>query len=175
MRHYNCSYTISATNASPLPVKLKQFTAWKEGSRNALNSITTEEGNHNYFEVQRSEDGDTFTNLNRIICRLKQVDLDGKFWFSQVVEIGRDKQGIIDLVQLPVPTNDLNFTVRSTRAGKLQMNIYSTEENLKSFGWIMVNKGLNIFNKDISSLVKGHYILALNLDNERITRTFPKF
>lgn len=193
----NCSYEISATNASPMPVKLKQFTAWKEGPKNALKWITTEEDQHSHFEVQRSEDGRVFEDIFRIygdissvngkeyryddlyppshcFYRLKQVDLDGNSWYSHVVELTRAGQGSFELVQLPVPSTDLNFTVRSVRNGKISMSIYSTEGKLISTGWIMVNKGLNNFNKDISSLVKGHYILALSMDNERVSRTFPK-
>ena len=194
----NCSYTISATNASPMPVKLKQFTAWKEGAKNALKWITSEEDQHNYFEVQRSEDGRIFQDLYRVngdsssmngkeyryddlnppqhsFYRLKQVDLDGKFSLSPVVEVTRTTKGSFELVQMPLTADELHFTIRSTRAGRIQMGIYSVDGKLVTTGWITVNKGLNSFQKNIQSFRKGHYILALSFENEKITRAFAKF
>ena len=91
-----------------LPVKLTEFSAKKNGVRIELTWTTAEEINNSHFEIQRSNDGQNWTNIavvfavnnpgpvNRyqysdyyttsykVYYRLKQVDNDGKSAYSAI-------------------------------------------------------------------------------------------
>ncbi len=62
----NCAYRVLAHNAQTLPVYLKEFVGWKMSSKNILKWITVSESNNDYFEIQRSVDGQNFIALGRI-------------------------------------------------------------------------------------------------------------
>lgn len=97
---------------SSLPVTWLSFTAEKNNSSSVLLKWSTaSEINNHHFEVQRSNDGSSFTTLGSVAAvnnpntvqnysytefktingnnfyRLKQVDLDGKFKYSAIVKI----------------------------------------------------------------------------------------
>lgn len=100
-----------------LPVTLTQFNARRSGSQGLLTWTTASEENNKGFYVQRSSNGQAFTNLGfvaakgngsgasysftdavplsgRNFYRLQQVDEDGKSSFSPVRELSFGKQGL---------------------------------------------------------------------------------
>lgn len=105
-------FYIVVTNNTGLPVNLLSFEASKQDDQTVrLNWTTTEEIHHDHFEIERSHNGDYFskigelkraeTNQKRIqytftdhnplaenYYRLKQVDKDGMFVYSQIVYVG---------------------------------------------------------------------------------------
>jgi predicted GH43/DUF377 family glycosyl hydrolase len=100
-----------ATLDDPLPVELTSFTAIANGKKIILNWSTATEINNHGFEIQRSTSGKEFSivgfidgygttseqhnysyadkNLNngKYFYRLKQVDFDGSYEYSNVVEV----------------------------------------------------------------------------------------
>ncbi len=96
---------------SPLPVELVDFSVAAMESAVRLNWKTASELDNDYFEVERSDDGINFQALKKIqgrgttsqanyyqfddktplqginYYRLKQVDLDGKFSFSDIEQV----------------------------------------------------------------------------------------
>ena len=134
--------TIDAT-ASPLPVELLSFEATKIKRTVELNWKTATEINNDYFEIQHSENTkdweligivDGNGNSNEIISynfthqnpnngvnyyRLKQVDFDGKFSFSQIksVTIGNTKH--IEIY--PNPSNGLIHITNITSNSKIEL------------------------------------------------------
>ncbi len=103
---------ISSDNCGvALPIDLLEFTATKEGSAVDLEWTTTAEINNDYFELQRSENGIDFNAIAKIqgagnsnvllqyknvddaplkgisYYRLKQVDFDRQYSFSNVVSV----------------------------------------------------------------------------------------
>lgn len=108
-----------------LPVKLSDFRARRQDAHTLLSWQTTEEINHAYFAVERSEDGQAFAEIGRVdsapqigaarlyeyqdafpgsgtqYYRLRQVDLDGSFAYSQV----RAVQGLADAPRLRLYPN----------------------------------------------------------------------
>ena len=194
----NCSYSINATNAYPLPVKLKHFAAWKDGSRNKLKWISLTEENNSYYEVQRSEDGKNYSEIGRIagdrlstsekeyiffddyppaLCyyRLKQVDLDGKYSFSNVVEVRRNELLSFNLFPVVISSGELNLKIQSQAEGKALYTIYSYGGALIKKGWLSLNKGINISPVDISPLAGGSYIIEISMDIYKTSRGFNKF
>jgi hypothetical protein len=94
-----------------LPVKYSQFYGTSKDGNNLLTWATSSEVNNSHFEIERSADGETFEPIGRVDAkggsrsdvnyefvdhspfmkanyyRLKQVDLDGQFSFSDIVFI----------------------------------------------------------------------------------------
>jgi hypothetical protein len=96
------------TSSSPLPVELTRFTAEAQDKGVALHWITASEKNSDYFEVQRSTNGELFSAIGKIkgegttssvstylftdrapvagvaYYRLRQVDFDGTESYSPI-------------------------------------------------------------------------------------------
>ena len=108
----NCSYKISAFNATVLPITLKYFTYWKRTDANRLTWMTTNEKNFSHFEIERSLDGINFVSIGTMpgrggnkettysfddtkikalqYYRLKNVDADGHSNYSSILRVNRD-------------------------------------------------------------------------------------
>lgn len=124
-------FTIATTlPGNPLPIELIDFTATVEGPNVRLNWSTASEVNNDYFEIERSSDGNTFTpilsqagagnstssidytDLDRnpfyglSYYRLKQVDFDGKVSYSKAVSITFDKPQGDELFVYPNPAKN---------------------------------------------------------------------
>ncbi|MES1181374.1 MAG: hypothetical protein ABUL44_01125 [Flavobacterium sp.] len=107
----NCRFSLQASqNVTPIPINLKNFTAWAYPEKNLIRWTTSWEHENSYFEVERSLDGLNYSVLKRVegkansnvdivydvddysppsigYYRLKQVDLDGKFTYSPVAQV----------------------------------------------------------------------------------------
>lgn len=121
-------------NNNSLPVELTFFTAENKSNRVDLKWQTASEKNNDFFEVQRSFDGKQFEVLGIVegsgdsketidygfkdyaplagdsYYRLRQVDYDGAFEYSEVVKINREQSS--DLVAVPNPTQAQNIKLR---------------------------------------------------------------
>jgi hypothetical protein len=116
------------TSTNPLPIELINFTAIPSQQNVVLNWQTASEINNDYFEIERSVDGENFTPLNQIkgagnssqllnyssidhspyigisYYRLKQTDFDGSYSYSEVKQVNFET---LDLVRIfPNPAKD---------------------------------------------------------------------
>ena len=102
-------YHVYTKTAVVLPVTIVSFTGKKESNGNILNWQVADELNLNYYQLEKSNDGQNFTfvsdikaageknysytdvNMNNASAveyyRLKSVDMDGKFTFSKIIKI----------------------------------------------------------------------------------------
>jgi hypothetical protein len=126
---YNTTDVIagSAIITSTLPVKLLHFTVREQNGKAVLQWATSQEVNSNYFAVERSTDGSNFFQVQKIAAagnsnnvvnysyvdggatkgtiyyRLKQVDNDGNFTYSSVINISlKGESGSISIYPNPV-------------------------------------------------------------------------
>lgn len=121
--------------AEPLPIELVNFQVELVESDAILTWSTASETNNKYFIVERSMDGVTFNEIMRIYgagnstslleyelidtlpllgesyYRLRQVDFDGQFAFSQVVPLNNDNNRDSKLTIFPNPTDGI-FNLR---------------------------------------------------------------
>ena len=111
-----------------LPVELTSFTATATGETVALNWATASETNNAGFDVERSADGEAFTTIDFVAgagtttdpqtyrfvdpeppftgtvhYRLRQVDLDGTFEYSETITVERTPQAFALLPSAPNP------------------------------------------------------------------------
>ncbi len=133
-----CAVGLMATNincsALLLPVELVNFTAQKQSRSVSINWTTASEINNDYFLLQRSVNGALFQDLTRITgagfsneileysfiddqplagvnyYRLKQVDYDGKFEYSDVRAVNFEVAGE-EIVVYPNPLEGTDFNI----------------------------------------------------------------
>lgn len=121
------------TTDTPLPLKLLSFTVTEEKGANLLNWKTASEVNTLNFEVQRSTDAKTFTQIGtvnalgsgnhqysyqdatsyygNVYYRLRMNDIDGSFAYSKIISVANGEASrvrvypnpAIELIDLKVP------------------------------------------------------------------------
>ena len=135
------------TKTSAVPVKLLSFSAVQNNNRTVqLQWKTTNEVDNKNFVVERSKDGVNFTVLENIEAknealsnytfidkkpnesvnyyRLKQVDKNGKFTYSNIVAINLNSNEINAFSIYPNPINDiLNLHINATNNTKAHLVI----------------------------------------------------
>ncbi len=126
--------TLGSTEvANPLPVELLSFTGFYDNGVNIIEWKTATEIDNDFFELQRSVDGETFevigivkgvgttTDLTRYnyrdnkpvagnnYYRLRQVDFNGQFEYSEVIKVMVDENAFVfNINPYPNPVNRNN-------------------------------------------------------------------
>lgn len=109
----------STESANPLPVVLTAFSGRNENGFNKIKWSTASELNNDYFELQRSGNGETFTTIGILqgkgttsalsnylyddeaplvgnnYYRLKQVDFNGAFEYSRIILVTNDSEDAV--------------------------------------------------------------------------------
>ncbi len=181
-------YWASVSNVT-LPIKLTNFTATTTNCSIAnLKWQTTQETNNKGFEVERSVDGQYFTNIGFVngvgnnstiktysftannltqglnYFRLKQIDLDGRFEYSPIVKVNNSCVGEISI--FPNPAKDFITILGLDRNAKNNIKIY---DNKGALVISLVNFNDNKIN--ISNLSNGAYLLRINeIDNYKFVK-----
>jgi len=170
---------VGPRSIDPLPVNFLEFTAAKSGNKVQLRWKVSEAVNNNYFEVQHSLDGSTFITIGKVDARngssatyifndhnpsmnginyyrIKEVDRDGKFFYSVIQSVNFSGSG--------------KFTV-SPNPAKDFINVYSSQENTKIYLFDASGKRMSVstVNKgsvriDLSKLPKGVYNVVFEKD-----------
>ena len=138
-------------SGDPLPVNLLSFTGERQTeSKVELNWSTASEQNNDRFEIQRSDEGEDFTSIGKrkgagnsnevlkyqytdnnapegtVYYRLKQVDYNGAYEYSEIVVIrDKDKQqeGSLSVYPNPVP-GKFNLQLPEYE-GTMQVEVYN--------------------------------------------------
>jgi Bacterial Ig domain len=192
--------TVTVSWNQTLPVKLISFSGRLNGTKVDLNWVTANELNTKQFEVERGSDGISFTKIGAVAAkgnsntatsydfvdpsplagvnyyRLKIVDIDGKFEYSQIVIIRIDNS--IQLITKVAPNP---FT------GKIDVYLTLTHNTAVDFRFIDINgrmvfsksvKGLKGFNwftiNDLDKLPSAPYMLHIKTDDATIVEKLIK-
>lgn len=173
-----------------LPITLQSFTGQAMKETNQLKWVTSAELNSSHFELQRSENGRQFVKIATINAagnssipqyyeyadggllpsnsyyRLKQVDLDGKTWYSRIIVISRGEASYVIAVYPNPTTGTLNLV-----SGKEMKN---ARIRIVNAGGQLVAEKTNIsgtsYNLDISYLLNGVYFMDV-YENNKVIRT----
>lgn len=180
-----------------LPIKLITFNGRIVKEKSELNWVTQTETNNRGFDIEKSTDGRNFTRIgfvagmgNSILrnsysytdpaslqrvqyYRLKQLDRNGKYSFSQVIKLTQDGMRLqITSFVNPVSTN-LIFTLNDVPKKAMQITL------LDAAGRIVLKENIpgsnsNVFRVNIAKLPNGIYTLLLQGDGLKETRRIVK-
>lgn len=181
----DCSCT-----ASSLPVTLTSFSAnWRQQVAH-IEWTTSMEFHSSHFEVERSIDGELFESIgevvaagvsneprvyafsdrqaaalgDRVMYRLRQVDLDGSFMYSQQVELfapGKSEQLSVEKVYPNPVTGPVTFEVFVPSPGPVEFEIIDLSGRIAESGKIESAAGIQAFMLDLSTHPAGKYIFRV--------------
>ncbi|OFY87957.1 MAG: hypothetical protein A3F72_09360 [Bacteroidetes bacterium RIFCSPLOWO2_12_FULL_35_15] len=193
----------SRSSLNPLPIELLSFTAKPNGSQVDLFWTTSSELNNDYFNVERSIDATTFESIATVqgagnsnqtlnysaidnnpkmglsYYRLKQVDYDGNYTYSQIVPITIQdfasseiqKEGIAKLVVYPNPTTGIiNVSFDNLKEDNYQISILDMLGNMIQSSLKTLNEGNVVLQFDLQDLPQGVYILVLQTSTKRYSQ-----
>lgn len=170
-----------------LPVKILSFTAQKQNNTSLLQWQTTNEINNNYFDIERSPDSKLFysigtkqglnnsgTNYYSFVdntpiksinyYRLKQVDKDGKFDYSQIASVDFINDKTVFAVS-PNPADNIINVIIPQNNSVSEIFIYNVEGKKILHEAIAANISSKQIN--ISTLTAGVYDVVLIQNGKR--------
>lgn len=174
------------------PVELMDFDAYAEDCEVQLEWATASEIDNSHFNVERSADGYNFRTIGKVegngttsdimnyafrdenpsatnYYRLKQMDYDGVFEYSDVIE-AKASNCTTYAVYPTMPTSEL--TIKSNEAVETQLSIMITDlAGKKVMLKDMNSRNDTQFTLDVSTLNRGIYFVSI-MEEGVITSTF---
>ena len=186
----------ATTSGTTLPVKLVKFNAELVNDDVYLSWVTASEKNNSMFEIERATDDGTFKKIgeqpgrinsnkqvlyryhdqkitglkssnNYLYYRLKQIDLDGKYTYSDVISISlKPKPNDVSFIVLPNPFNQgFAINIPTTTSGHLSYTIME-------FNGLIVKQGNEDINEtttqvkvdNLDDLPMGIYLLQIEFN-----------
>ncbi|HEX6915481.1 MAG TPA: fibronectin type III domain-containing protein, partial [Chitinophagaceae bacterium] len=179
---------VSVLASVSLPVTISSFTGKLNGEANLLTWTTSTETNNRGFELQRSADGSSFSTIGFVASkgdngnsnntlsyafadskpisssyyRLKQVDNDGKFRYSNTVLLARKFSEISLSSVFPNPAGErLNLVIASPKAAKVIVVITDLSGRVLMQSPVQLAEGSNKTTISLTGLASGSYLLKL--------------
>lgn len=190
--------TIIKSSNAPLPVELTSFTASVRNNVVNLNWETATEVDNYGFEIERKDKHSNWTKIgfveghftsnspkyytfsdkpsgsSKFSYRLKQIDNDGKFEYSGIVEV--DLSGMlpkdIEIKNFPNPFNpETNINIKLPETGQTTVELYnSTGEKIFTIYKGKLDVGTTLSLKvDGSTLPSGVYLIRVSAGKYRKT------
>ena len=187
-----------------LPVSMFNFGGIIKNSQAYLNWSTAVESNNKGFYVERSKDGKDFSsigfvngkgntsqitnysytdaslkdiNVTKTYYRLKQVDLDGKFAYSNVIALSLDNLANNSKWKLyPNPVKEkATVEVNLEAASKVKAELISRDGKvLLNTDKGVLNEGTQQFYINTQSIAKGSYILRVTIGDKTYSQLLVK-
>ena len=190
-------YAGTATSSLVLPVTFSSFNVSESGKSVAVKWRTEIESNTNYFVVERSGDGQRFTEIGRkpaagnsntfrdynfldndpgtgsvtVFYRITTVDLDEKKTVSAVKRIALS--GISSFVRTIVPNpvrpgEEVKFTIQSEKRQQLNFSFITADKKTLKSSRIQVVPGANIYSYVIpAEWSDGVIYLSFEMDGKK--------
>ena len=177
------SFSCNISNLNPLPVELIDFETFQEGESIVLEWATASETNNRHFEIERSEDGIVFEtlgvrtgagNTSDITAynfmdesplsgdnyyRLKQVDFDGAFEYSEILVIKNENTFELNFYPTLIINNG-TLQFESAERVEVLIQVYDLNGRVFKTERLPLEKGSNRLEMDFSFLPKGMYFLS---------------
>ncbi|XOV66160.1 MAG: T9SS type A sorting domain-containing protein [Fluviicola sp.] len=181
--------SIAVTDCS-LPVELLEFDAQVAGQNLVrLTWVTFTEINNDYFEIERSHDGVNFTPIQRVngagnssislnyeeldddpymgisYYRLKQVDFNGSYSYSEIRSVVFEELSFVNLYPNPAE-NDLNIVVAVSSKELLRVEIIDMIGRIISVEEFAINAGVSTHMIKTNNLAGGVYTVRVNTNHK---------
>jgi hypothetical protein len=187
---------------SVLPVRFTNFNVEKENN-NALISwkVQSESNTTSFYDVERSVDGYTFDkiktlnptynnlenlyslidknlsgikNMGIIYYRVKQVDVDGKFVYSEIKSVRLDDKAIF-VSAYPNPANDYTIVrIDAVETGDALFTLVNVDGKQIMTATMQAQKGNNLKKIDLRGLARGNYFIKVVIGGELKTLSILK-
>jgi hypothetical protein len=174
-----------------LPITLAEFTGRKNGVNNLLSWITSNELNNTGFELERSINGVEYTKIafiqtqatngissqklfysfedvsapivTKVYYRLKQIDKNGKYSYSNIVVLIGNKSDKFEITNLyPNPViSILNLAISATKEETIKILITDVVGKLIKQESRVVKKGENALPINVQNLGAGNYLIKI--------------
>jgi len=179
-----------ARYSSILPVTFLSFSGKVIGTRNQLEWRVSDEVNLSHYELERSEEGIRYTTVGRMTAsnsraervyslgetvnnstsyyyRVKSVNSDGTYKYSNVVYLRRNAKDEIQVLRNPF-SSSLDLRLNLAEDSKLQLNMYDASGKwIKSEVTSVPVGGFNYSFRNLSALSPGIYYVQAILNNNR--------
>ena len=182
-------------SAVALPTTLKSFDGHRVNKQIDLTWTTAQEVNNDHFEIERALDGVNYQMIGRVdsklhstslpsdyifadlnpvnginFYRLKQVNADGKFNYSDIIAVKFDNPVISIITINPNPVEKiLRIVCNANEPTAVNCNLYNSDGRLVKNIATNFAAGTNTISADVTALASGTYFIVLNRPNERIT------
>lgn len=187
-------FCVSALGCAQLPVELVDFTAENKENQVALNWITASELDNAGFEVERSQNGQTWETLDFVkgngtttnyntynytdntplngtsYYRLKQIDTNGTFEYSNVRSVTRSVSAEMQLNAYPNPTTG-TLNLNTTEGANTITLMDSFGKTLKAW---TINAEKNNQQISIEDFPAGIYMLSVQYNDSVQTQKIVK-
>jgi len=189
--------------AAILAVKLTSFTVKKESDNAVLRWTTVSETKNSHFEIERGIDGINFSTVGTVAgngttsmtknytysdplanitskilyYRLKDVDMDGKSAYSQIVALRMDGSIVVTTMMVyPNPfTSNFKLQVNSQReeASSIRLISMSGQQVLRRDVTLQAGENIIIV-KDLETVAPGVYVMEFRAGNDVMTQKIVK-
>jgi hypothetical protein len=177
-----------------LPVLFTKFETHCTNNGATVSWSTTSESNTNYFELQRSTNGNDWASVSTIkaagnsssehtyqlpdfnggkaFYRIKEVDKDGQPVYTSIIRTNCEVKAV-DMVIYPVPARDLlNVVIRSAKSLRTQLLIVDGVGRIVRRIDATLANGSNTFQFDLKGLASGQYLIRSNAPDVELNKTF---
>lgn len=191
---------VFTNDAVALPLVLSQFYAQKQTNKVVLQWQTSSEEAVKQFVIERSSDGKTYKAIGQVAAsgnssltknysfadvspymsasnyyRLNMQDIDGTVKYSKILIIKFDGQLTTSLSVFPNPTRDiLQVQLPDGMSGTVALQVFDLNGRLMKFTNLASDGNALNTTVDVSTLVKGIYILKAQAGNVTLTSRFIK-
>jgi hypothetical protein len=194
------------TSVNPLPVSLIYFSAKHVNGDVNLDWATASEINNKGFIVERSLNGENFeqvgefvkgagnsrvtikyadvdfsafakTGVSTIYYRLKQIDFDGEFTYSNVVAVSEEDLLGDDVKVFPNPfVSNIGVSIESSASANASVNVIDMQGRVISTETVNVKSGNNYHEiKNLGNLTNGVYFIKVSVNGlsktTKVTKT----
>jgi hypothetical protein len=178
------AFVVQTADCILLPLELIVFNGWYNGIENELHWTTATEINSDYFGVEKSLNGIDFYPIGEVNAagnslvemhyeffdddpsigmnyyRLKMMDIDGIYEYSNTIAIRVDGDGVPAFVVYPNPVSSaLNFSINSIDDQKIFVEITDIPGKKLFNRSFDLHSGQNTFTIDISNLAAAPYFI----------------
>ncbi len=129
---------------------------------------TDEEKKYNYLDVM--------ANAEQVLYRLKQVDFDGSFSYSDIVTVKREFKNDFMVARMSSVTATESFavTIDALKDGEMSYNLANLKGEMMLEDKMIVVNGLNDLEVSLAEQNEGIYKLNLEMDGEQETLVVKK-
>ena len=183
---------ISFCPGATLPVKLLSFTGAYKNNTTYLNWVTENQVNFSYYDIERSEDGTSFSSIglksatgnssskesyqfnddltsfsgSTYYYRLKMIDTDGNFKYTSIILIRKDQKGMTDIIISPNPVakgNTVTLRFESVVKSVVDIKVIDMAGRIMFTQQNNAIQGINSVSiNHLERLLPGMYLLQMN-------------